>query len=68
MEKGWKEVLMTAQQFEAEMAKGILKNNEINAVILNQHDSSYTTFGEYAVFVAEEDIHRAIELLKELKK
>lgn len=67
MEKGWIEVFMTATEYKAEMAKDLLENAGIQTVIINQHDSAYQTFGEYHLYVAEPDGHRAVELLKELK-
>lgn len=67
MEKGWKEVYMTAHEYKAEMAKEILENQGIKVVVLNQQDTAYKTFGEYAVYVAKENVEQALELLKNLK-
>jgi hypothetical protein len=67
MEKGWKEVLVTAYEYKAEMAISILEKNGIKGVILNQKDSSYLAFGELAIYVEEHDEGKALELLKELK-
>ena len=67
MEKGWKVVYFTAQEYKAEMAKEILENEGINVVMLNQHDSAYQSFGEISLYVAEPDETKAVELLKNLK-
>jgi predicted Fe-Mo cluster-binding NifX family protein len=67
MEKGWKEVYMTAHDYKAEMASEILENEGINAVVMNQHDSAIQSFGNFVIYVAENDEARAIELLKNLK-
>ncbi len=67
MEKGWVEIYSTAHEYKATIAKDLLENEGIKAVILNQHDSAYTTFGEVGVFVDEADKTKAIELLKNLK-
>ena len=67
MEKGWTEVFITAHEYKASMAKDLLENEGIKAVILNQHDSAYQTFGEFSVHVAEKDVEKALELLKNLK-
>lgn len=67
MEKGWKEVFMTAHEYKASMAKDMLENAGIKAVILNQHDSAYQSFGEFSVLVAETDEAKAVEIIKELK-
>lgn len=67
MEKGWKEVYITAHEYKAEMAKEILENAGIKVVVLNQHDTAIQSFGNLIVYVAEENENRAIELLKNLK-
>jgi hypothetical protein len=67
MEKGWKEVFLTAQEYQALIARDILENSGISVVIMNQHDSTYMTFGEYVVLVPEESEYPALDLLKELK-
>lgn len=67
MEKGWTEVYMTASEYKAEMAKDILENAKIKVVILNQHDSAYQTFGEYKLYVTDNCVDQAIQLLKDLK-
>ncbi len=67
MEKGWKEVYITAHDYKAEMAKEILENKGINTVVMNQHDSAIQSIGNYYIYVAEADEATAIELLKKLK-
>ena len=67
MEKDWKQVFLSGELYQAEIAKEVLENNDINAVILNQKDSSCTSFGNIEVYVHEKDELKAIELLKELK-
>lgn len=67
MEKGWKEVYMTAHEYKAAMAKDMLGNEGIKAVILNQHDSAHQSFGEFSVHVAESNAEVAVEILKKLK-
>lgn len=36
MEKGWKQIFMTGQDFKAQMAKDLLEENGIEALIMNQ--------------------------------
>jgi len=67
MEEGWKEVFMTAHEYKATMAAGILENEGIKAVVMNQQDSAYKVFGNFVVYTAEENYERAVELLKNLK-
>lgn len=67
MEKGWKQVLLTAFDYQAEMAKSILEENGIRAVVLNHRESVYKVYGEYEVYVEEKSESEALELLKDLK-
>ena len=67
MEKGWKQVLLTALEHQAAIAKSILDENGITSVIINHKDSVYVSIGEYAVYVEEHFETRANELLKDLK-
>lgn len=67
MEKDWKKVFLTGDTYKAEIAREILALNEINAVILNQKDSVYQTFGDIEVYVNQTDEATALEILKELK-
>lgn len=66
MEKGWAEVYLTEQEYQAIMARDVLGNNGILAIVLDQHDSTYKTFGEYRVLVPSEMADKAIDLLKDL--
>lgn len=67
MEKGWIEVYITAHEYKASIAKDLLENEGIKAVVINQHDSAYQAFGEYSIHVAEIDAAKAALLLKNLK-
>ena len=67
MEKDWEEVFMTVHEYKASMAKDMLENAGIKAVVLNQHDSAYQSFGEFSVLVAKANVVKAIEIIKELK-
>jgi len=68
MEKGWKQIYFTQKEYQAQMARDILKLENMDAVILSHHDSAYTTFGEFEVYVREENEEKALELIKELKR
>lgn len=67
MEKGWVEVYITAHEYKASMAKDLLDNENIKAIVLDQHDTAYKSFGESSVYVAKADKEKAIEILKKLK-
>lgn len=66
MEKDWKCVFHSTQVYQAEIAKEILENEEINCVIINEHDSTFPTLGEVEVWVHQNFEEKAVELLKEL--
>ena len=66
MEKDWVCVFNTEQNFKAEMAKEILTNEEIDCVILNEHDSTFPSIGENEVWVHQDFESKAKELLKDL--
>ncbi len=66
MEKDWKQVFLSGDMYKVEIAKGLLKNQNINSVILNKKDSVYQTFGNIELYVSKEDEINAIEILKDL--
>jgi len=68
MEKGWKEIFLTAHEYKATMARNILENAGLKAVVMNQHDSAYKSFGDFVVYVEENNEQKALELLKYLKR
>lgn len=67
MEEGWKEVYMTAHEYKAEIAKEKLEAADIKVVVMNQHDTAIQSFGEYRIYVTDENEASAVKLLKELK-
>ncbi len=66
MEKDWECVFHTEQAYQAEIAKEILENEEINCVILNEHDSTFPSIGDVEVWVHQNFKAQATELLKDL--
>lgn len=60
----WTSVFETDHLYKAELIKDILCNNDIDAVILNQKDSSYTSFGEIYVMVSQEEKEKAEGIIK----
>lgn len=67
MEKDWVVVFETGQPYQAEIAKDVLENEGIDAVILNKRDSSYVVFGSIEVHVHQDFKEKATELLKEMR-
>lgn len=60
----WIAIFETDQLYQAEMIKGMLSDGGIEAVILNQKDSSYHMFGTIKVMVPEELQEKAREIIK----
>ena len=68
MEKGWKKVYFSGDEFKVLIARDLLTENGINAVIMNQKDSSYTSFGDVELYVEKHDEDEADRILDQLKK
>lgn len=66
MEKDWVCIFQTEQGFQAEIAREILENEEINCVVLNEHDSNFPSIGNLEVWVHQDFEAKATELLKDL--
>lgn len=56
----------TEQSFQAEIAREILENEEIDCVLLNEHDSTFPSIGELEIWVHQDFEVKATELLKDL--
>jgi len=61
----WVSVFETTESFVAERMKEVLIEAGIPAVVLNQLDSSYKTFGGINVMVHEENRQKAETVIKE---
>lgn len=66
MEKDWVCVFHTDQSYQSEIAKEILENEGIDCVILNEHDSTFPSIGEFEVWVHNDFRTKSAELLKDL--
>jgi Zn-dependent membrane protease YugP len=67
MEKGWEKIFTTSQPYQAEVARQVLEEAGIQAVVINKKDSSYLAFGEAEVYVQQDDVIRAKQLIKNLE-
>lgn len=63
MSADWVVVHSTTYAHAAELIKGMLKENDIEAVVMNRQDSSYVQFGEIEVLVKREHVLRAKNLI-----
>ena len=66
MEKDWVCVYHTGEDFQAEIAKEILENEEIQCVVINERDSSFPSVGDIEIMVHKDFEKKAVELLKDL--
>lgn len=60
----WVKVFETGEQIRAEIVKGVLEENEINAVVLNKKETVYQIFGTYQVLVLKQDILLATNIVQ----
>lgn len=65
MEKDWKKVFGSDHSFEAEIVKGMLLENGIQAVLVNKQSSSIQSLpGQAELYVHESQEQQALELVK----
>lgn len=60
----WSLLKASSQLYELQLIKGMLEEHGIRAVILNQQDSSYQSFGEIKLMVPSEQLKQAEEIIK----
>lgn len=60
----WQKVFSSTNAHEAEIISGFLQNEGIEAVIINKKESSYNLFGTVEIYVHDEDMERAKELME----
>jgi hypothetical protein len=66
MEKGWAKIWETPNEIRSEIAKQILEENDIEAILINKIDSFYKV-GDIEIYVSLDDILRAKKLLTGLE-
>ena len=64
MEKGWVNVYSSGQPHLVEIAKELLRENQIESVIVDKRDSAYITIGELELFVRDLDVMKAKFILE----
>lgn len=64
MEKDWEVVFTCRSSFEAELVHGMLEQNGIENVILNQQDSAYQVLGNIHIYVRKENYSAAKALVE----
>lgn len=68
MEKSWKKIYFSGDQFKVFIARDLLTENGINSVVMNQKDSSYNAFGDVELYIEEHDEKEALLILDQLIK
>lgn len=62
--ENWIKVFEDSMQIRAEIVKGVLVENEIQAVVLNKKDTAYQMFGSYQVLVKRDDAIQATKIIQ----
>ncbi|HUX54366.1 MAG TPA: DUF2007 domain-containing protein [Williamwhitmania sp.] len=63
--EGWVLIHSFNDAFTAEIARQVLLNSDIEAVVVNKRDSSYVTLGNVELYVEPANVAIANELLKD---
>ncbi len=63
----WTIIYITTDQYRAELARQMLVENGITAVIMDKKDRSYPNIGHVEVMVEEENRKAAEKLIKEFE-
>ena len=61
----WTLVFSSSSPHEAEIVRGLLDEHDIHAVVMDQRSSSYPVMGETGVYVKQEDVLKALYLVRE---
>ena len=60
----WEVVYKSGTNFRAEIVKGVLNENQIDAIIISKKDSNYH-FGHFEVTVQRDSLLKAIKIIKD---
>jgi len=55
MDKNWERIYLSNKMHLVEIAKAVLADNNIPAVVVDKRDSSYISIGDIEVYVSEEN-------------
>ena len=65
MLNGWFKIYTSTNPIKVEIIKHMLKENNIDSVIINKQDSSYNMFGNIELYTKKTNHKLAIELIKQ---
>ena len=68
MEKNWKKIHSTASLQEAELIKAKLESEDILCLIMNKKDQSYSSFGDIDLYVHEDLLEEAKQIVEDFFK
>lgn len=60
----WQKVFEDASPVRAEIVKGILEENEIQAIVMNKQETVYRIHGAYEVLVSKNEFLKAINIVR----
>jgi len=60
----WEVVFSTDHLYKAEIIRGMLEEEGIQAVVVNKQDSSYIAFGEIDLLVPREEVLNAKQIME----
>lgn len=63
-EKDWTLIYSTNLEYQAELAREVLEENNIEVFIINKKDSFYVTIGDIELYVLKECEGAAREIIK----
>ncbi|MGB1205113.1 MAG: hypothetical protein ACPG5B_05675 [Chitinophagales bacterium] len=65
MEINWKKAYSDRLLYRIEIAKAVLADNDIDAVVVNKQDSAYL-FGEIELYVPQTELLKAINIINKI--
>ena len=65
MNKNWEKIFTSKSAISAEIVRGMLEENDIQAVLLNKQDSATMAFGAVELYVHKEQVIKALRLLEQ---
>jgi len=63
MEQGWVKIYTSDLDFKANMVSTVLKDHDIDVIIMNKKDSSYLAFGAIELYIHQANFDKAIEII-----
>ncbi|HSW67515.1 MAG TPA: DUF2007 domain-containing protein [Bacteroidales bacterium] len=61
--ESWKLIFSSGDRVNVEVLQGLLKEYDIESVILNKQDSAYL-FGDVELYVSVENVLRALQIIR----